>query len=148
MTRFCSRCGQPATKAIATTDFCDTCHHNFLQPLRDKHQPPTLHGTGKPIGPTNGPHTQLQCNQCNATWTGTPNEPCNYCAHQYQYALRWQAELTLTPPDIDPDDINRDNTLNEWGQRLRRAVQAEIITLQQAQHTWSKATQHAPHQPI
>lgn len=142
MTYTCSRCGQPATKAVATTDFCDPCHHNFLQPLRDKHNPATLHGTGKPIGPHNGPNTLLQCDQCHATWTGTPNQPCNYCAHQHAYMLRWQTTLTLTPPDTHPDDRNHHNQLIAWAKRLANAVETGLITQQQATNAIQKATRH------
>jgi hypothetical protein len=148
VTYHCSRCGQIATKAIGTTDFCDLCHHNFLQPLRDKHNPGTFYGRGQPVGPYDQHNTRLQCDQCNAEWTGTPGDPCNYCALQHAYAIQWQAEIILTPPDIDPDYNNRHTTQNKWGKRLRRAVEADIITLQQARNAWAKATTNGSAKPV
>lgn len=135
MTR-CARCPNNAERLAGTTPLCNTCHHNLTQPLRDKHQPGSFTGQGQPISPNNGPNTQLQCNQCHATWQGTPNEPCNYCQIEHHTALRIQHQLTLTPPD----NINNPTALEAWATRLANAVIAGIITEQEGQTAYNRAT--------
>lgn len=132
----CAHCQQPADQWIANTPLCNPCHHNFLQPLRNKHQQPGFNGRGQPISPHNGPNTRLQCNQCQATWQGTPQEPCQYCILEHHTALRLQHQLTLTPPD----NLDDPAALEAWAERLANATLAGIITEQEGRTAYKRAT--------
>jgi len=84
-------------------------------------------------------YTALQCDTCEATWVGPEGEPCEWCRTALEHLQQWQAELTLTPPDHDPDDRNRPDALKAWAQRLAVAVEAGLVTRQQAERAWKRA---------
>ena len=84
-------------------------------------------------------YTALECDQCEATWVGPDDEPCPWCQEAAEHQLQWQAELTLTPPDTDDDDQQRPHALEAWAQRLTIAINAGIITKQQALNAWERA---------
>lgn len=135
----CHKCAQPAVRSLGTQDWCHHCAEAFLAPLRAKHAPSTFGGVGIPTGTTIRGLHPLHCDQCSATWHGTPHEPCGYCAREHAIALRIQAELVLTAPD----DIT-DRSLNAWADRLVVAVDAGIVTQADADRTWKRAIDARP----
>lgn len=85
------------------------------------------------------PHERnLKCDVCGATWVGADGDPCTWCADALNRQAKWQAELLLQPPDIDPDDRNHDNVMLAWAQRLKRGVEAELVTQMQASNAWER----------
>ena len=101
-------------------------------------------GHGYPAGParTDWPegYYDLACDTCQASWVGPEGDPCEWCQTSLDHMRLWQAELTLTPPDTDPDDITRPDALKAWQNRLTVAITAGIITNQQAERAWDRAT--------
>jgi hypothetical protein len=83
---------------------------------------------------------ELQCDECDATWVGPIGEPCNWCATALDNMRRWQAEKVLEAPEVDPEDERYDGVMVAWGKRLRVAVEAGIITEQQARTAYERAT--------
>jgi hypothetical protein len=111
----------------------------------------TFDGTGQQTGPLRpdwGPNwADLQCDQCDATWTGPIGEPCHYCTLTIERMRRWQTQLTLKPPDIHPDDTRYPAALHAWGQRLHRAITAQLITHTQARNTYQREANRARRHP-
>jgi hypothetical protein len=109
--------------------------------------PNRLDGIGMQAGPLRpdwGPGwADLQCDRCDATWTGPLGEDCAWCANALERMVTWQAELTLIAPDIDPADERYDGAMEAWAERLAVAVDAEIITEAQADQAWQRAPQDA-----
>jgi len=107
--------------------------------------------TNQPVGmicgiarPEYGPAIyDLQCQICEATWSGIPGDPCWWCERSIEIQLEHQAELLLTPPDVDRDDINYEAKMRGWSERLARGVKAEIITEQQARNASRAADRRA-----
>jgi hypothetical protein len=100
--------------------------------------------TGIPCGlqrPEYGPAIQdLACNACGATWAGIVGEPCHWCQEGLERQQGYQAELLLRPPDVDPADANHDQRMEAWVERMIVGVDAELITRQQADRAWHRAT--------
>jgi hypothetical protein len=89
------------------------------------------------------PHSaewHLQCQICEATWVGIPGDPCWWCERSARAQIDYQIDLLLTPPDVDSDDVNNDDRMARWGERLARGVVAELITDKQAAAAWKRAT--------
>ena len=106
--------------------------------------PPHPHGIGHGQPTRHRPdHTptyyDLECDTCQATWVGPIYEACIWCETALEHQQAWQAELTLTPPDIDPDDEHYADTMRTWAQRLARAVESELVTRTQADAAWKRA---------
>lgn len=83
----------------------------------------------------------ITCDDCGAAWwphEGFPDE-CKWCTEALENQRRWQAELVLTPPDIDPQDATFDGVMQGWAERLAVAVEAELITRHQAETAWGRA---------
>ncbi len=79
-------------------------------------------------------HELVVCDTCGASWhTIDGDGTCNWCTTAEANQRRWQAELTLTPPNTDPDNPADDGALTAWAERLHRAVQTGLITNQQAE---------------
>lgn len=80
-------------------------------------------------------HAITVCDTCGATWETIDGDgTCNWCATADTNQRRWQAELTLHPPDdIDPDNPADDGALTGWAERLHRAVQTGLVTEHQAE---------------
>ncbi len=91
-------------------------------------------GRGAQAGPMRPDYghrwADLRCDQCGATWVGVIGEPCWWCRRSYEITLEHQAELVLTPPDLDPDlnDAARTAALEAWAERLAVAVKAGVIS--------------------
>ena len=145
----CAMCGKPATRSLLAVDYCTACAEAILEPIR-QHVITDEGGIGwgQQHGPTRpdwGPrYADLHCTKCDATWTGPIGEPCSWCTDSIDRMRQWQAEIVLTPPDTDPDDIRHPAAMAGWKQRLDVAIDAELITRHQAGHAWRRATVTTP----
>lgn len=79
------------------------------------------------------------CGECGATWHGYAEDECDWCAAAEERQRRWQAEMVLTAPDVDPEDIAFDGATRGWADRLAVAVEAELITREQAERAWRRS---------
>lgn len=86
---------------------------------------------------------ELTCDQCGAGWVGPIDEPCSYCWLTLERMRAWQAEIVLTAPDVDINDRRYADTVTAWGQRLHRAVDAQLITRAQARRTYEREVKRA-----
>lgn len=104
-------------------------------------------GIGQPCGlmrPEFGPGVcGLACAVCEATWAGFAGEACPWCTASAQRQQEHQAALVLQPPDTARDDTTHETRMLAWGQRMKRAVDAGIITTDQARRAWRRATRKA-----
>lgn len=80
----------------------------------------------------------LQCDQCDATWTGPIGETCGYCATNLTNMRQWQADKLLRPELPDPDDTRYVAAVTAWAQRLATAVKADLITRQHAETAYQR----------
>jgi hypothetical protein len=103
-------------------------------------RPEGFDGKGQQTGPLRADwgsgFADLGCDRCDATWVGPPAEPCPWCFDRYQDVHERQRLLVLEPPDNPSAYV-------EWGQRLKRAVEAGIITETDADHAWERARTQA-----
>jgi hypothetical protein len=106
---------------------------------------------------------ELECDVCQATWTGPIGEPCEYCHLWHQRALETQRQQLLYPDHLqtsagDPryDNLSCDesrqvwdatrgqrrgaDSIVAWTRRLADAVQAELITPRQAEQAMRRIT--------
>ena len=144
MTWPCNTCGAEGVRNLGTEGFCAT----HLTRLYATFDPSVwaLAGVGLVTGPPRpdvGPALHdLTCNACGATWAGIPGDPCGWCQTSAERQLEHQQQLTLTPPDVDPDDALWATRIMAWNERLDVAVTAGVITERQARTAWRKATNH------
>ena len=119
----CSTCNAPGVRNLGTDGYCAV----HLARLYGRFDPAVwqMDGIGLPGRSTNP--DDLQCRACGATWVGIPGEVCAWCARSLERLHEWQAQTVLTPPDVDPDDINYHNALVAWAKRLDVAVNAGIV---------------------
>jgi hypothetical protein len=68
-----------------------------------------------------------------------PASRCPWCVRRLRERDVHQRRLTLTAPDVDPDDARFDGVMRGWAGRLDRAVDAELITDSQAANAWRRA---------
>lgn len=99
-----------------------------------------MNGFGRQYGPLRldyGPEwSDLKCDQCGATWVGIIDEPCGWCDAALERMTRWQAELVIQRPDVDPEDSRYNTAMRAWAARMATAVTAGIITKRQADNAW------------
>jgi hypothetical protein len=125
----CTKCGADGVRNIGIEGWC--AHH--LEELYATFDRSVFAFAGVglqngPLRPDWGPHyANLACNACGATWTGVTGEPCGWCRRTHQRVLAHQAELVLTPPDVDRNDQRWEAAMDAWSGRLRVAVDAGII---------------------
>lgn len=137
----CSTCGEPGYKNIAAKGYC----RRHLAELFATFDPAAfgLIGVGVqagPMRPDHGPHdAELECVVCEARWVGELLDPCPYCARSVEKMLAWQAQLVLTPPDLEPTDVRYAAAARAWAERLARAVESGLIDAEQARRAWGKA---------
>lgn len=87
-----------------------------------------------PARPEYGPlEYDLTCCCCGASWTGIPGDPCGWCQRAMQIQVAHQADLLLTAPDIDPNDITYEARMSAWAERLAIGIDAGLITMRQAE---------------
>jgi hypothetical protein len=129
-------CGQPATRTLGATPYCDECAEQVLGPIRQKVAQRDGVGFGEQHGkrrPDWGfSYAELKCNMCGATWVGPLHERCSWCEDALDHMRAWQAEILLRPELPDRDDQRYDDAIQAWCGRLGRGIQAELITEQQA----------------
>ena len=120
----CDTCGQPGHRNIGARGYCA----NHLAELYATFDPSHFGviGYGLPDGPWQ------RCIRCGATWDGHIGQACRWCWSEYDSLLRLSVEAVLTPPDVDHDDKRHPDALAAWAKRLAVAVQAELITEQDA----------------
>lgn len=80
------------------------------------------------------------CETCGATWERDEGPECRWCRQAEENQRRWQAELVLEPPNVDPDDITYDGVMTGWAERLAVAVEAGLIDRRKAEAAWKRAT--------
>ncbi len=129
-------CGQPATRTLGARPYCDECAEQVLAPIRKKVAQRDGVGYGEQHGrrrPDWGySYADLKCNLCGATWVGPIYERCTWCEDALDRMRQWQAEMLLDPDLPDPDDARYKAACGAWAQRLGRAVNSELVTVQQA----------------
>jgi hypothetical protein len=109
-----------------------------------------------PLRPDYGPEwAELRCDTCNAGWTGIPGDPCQWCQTSLQRLIADTRTDLLDPPwltvthgprydelcddsklvwDRTRDQVRGDGSAVTWAGRLRRAVEAGLITQSEADH--------------
>ncbi len=136
----CHRCGLPGYRNVGSRGYCVTHYEALVRTF--KPETFALNGIGLTAGclrPDYGEHyAELECIACAATWIGLPADPCPWCARRRANRDRWQAELVLTTPDVEPTDITRDARLQAWAERMARAVTAGLIDEREARAAWHR----------
>lgn len=84
----------------------------------------------------------LTCDTCGATWVGPVGEACGWCDMAEERQRQWQAEVLLSTELPDPEASNFADAARGWGRRLKRAIDAELITTEQAQRAWQRSVPH------
>lgn len=128
----CDTCGAPGVRSFGTRSACAAHAAEFYRRL------PGHVWCGVGIGlPTHAVDedgfADLACVLCAATWRGAVFDVCGWCAKALADLREWQAELTLTPPDVETDDCSYEGVMAAWGERLARAVLAGVVTRGQAE---------------
>lgn len=139
----CCKCDAPGIRNLGTQGWCPV----HLEQLYAGFDPSVFAFNGKgiqtgPLRPDWGPlYAELTCNACGAGWVGPVGESCTWCAEAFLRTVAWQAEQTLTPPDVDPDDVRRKEALIAWSDRLWVAVEAGIVGQDLAERTLAREVQ-------
>jgi hypothetical protein len=120
----CDTCHQPGYRNVGMVGYCADHLAELYAAFDSSHF--GVIGYGLPDGPWQ------RCIRCGATWEGHIGQQCRWCWTEYDSLLRLSVEAVLTPPDIDRDDKRHPDALAAWAKRLAVAVQAELITEQDA----------------
>lgn len=140
----CSTCGAHGVKDLGIRGYCGL----HLAQLYARFAPETFDGIGVGIPADNAEldqhlETLLTCNVCEATWYGRPVTDCTWCLDAVARMVEWQADLTLTRPDIDAADERYTAAMEGWADRLEVAVEAGIVSPSQAEQAWGRAWRRA-----
>jgi hypothetical protein len=131
----CSECGAAGVLNLGTSGHCTTHASELLRTF----DPSSFQMRGRwvQVGcsrPDHGPSfAECECPCCGATAVALVGSPCAYCELSLERMARWQADKLLTPPDDHRPEI-----LKAWAKRLAVAVQAEIITADEARSAWHR----------
>lgn len=132
----CHKCGNPGAKNLGTQGWCST----HLAQLYATFDPAIWRldgGIGLPNGqqrPEIGPAMEdLECCACGARWVGTAGEQCTWCMRARLATITHQARLALAPPNT-----TEELALKAWNARMRTAIDAGIITKDQARQAWKR----------
>lgn len=141
----CTRCPTDATATIGVEHYCSEHHAAILDPIRARVITPIdTEGHGHQTGPLRPDWGQgwadLTCTTCQATWTGPIGEPCHWCQQANDLMIAHHVEAVLTPPETDPHDTNRRASLAAWLDRMMVARNAGLITRDEAERAWQRAT--------
>ena len=140
----CSTCGAPGFRNVFAFGYCASHLSELYRSFSAEVW--AMRGVGVQAGPRRpdrGPeYVELECVACGAGWVGALFERCGWCAQALERMQNWQAQLALTPPDVDPDDRSLAERMDAWAQRMATAVQAEIITEDQARAAWNREVRH------
>lgn len=134
----CWRCAQPSVQHLLHRGYCAACWTTFVE---EHISPEHLPATGLLVSsvPTVNGLAPCRCARCGATCTDAPGTSCAWCCWSLVDQQRHQAELVLTAPDIDVDDVRYEPMMRGWADRLRTAVDAELVTKADARTTWQRA---------
>ncbi len=140
----CSTCGAPGFRNVFTSGYCAAhlgeLYKSFSPAVWKLQGVGVREGTRRPdIGPE---YAELRCVACGAGWIGALFERCGWCVEALERTTRWQAQKSLTPPDVDPDDRSLPARYDAWAERLAVAVQAGTLTEQQARAAWDREVRH------
>lgn len=133
----CHKCTAPGVRNLGSQGWCAA----HLEQLYSTFSPDVF-----AVGVQDGPerpdwgagYADLRCNACAATWVGIAGDPCEWCRRARQRQLEYQAELVLTPPDVDPGDERSEAMHAGWAHRLAVAVAAGIVTDAAARRAWDR----------
>ncbi len=139
----CSSCGADPLHPAGTGWLCAACFDRILGDARARYIADNggvgimrHHGV---MRPDHGPHfAECRCSACGATAVVVIGEPCAWCEWAIERQRQWQAQLVLRPPDTELTDPRRSDALQAWAERLARAVDAELVTRQQARAAWDR----------
>jgi hypothetical protein len=126
-------CGVTAVRTLGTIAYCAECVEAILRPL--------MASRGIPVQPRVDWGDQwfdVQCRTCETTWVGTDGEACAYCARRMDDTVVDQAALVLAPPDTTTVEA-----MTAWRERLKRAVDARVVTETQARYAFERAQKDA-----
>lgn len=137
--RPCSTCGAPGVLDLGTSGLCTTHASERLRSF----DPAVWSMNGRwlqsgRLRPDFGPgFADCECPACGATAVALVGSACGYCDLARERLAGWQAALTLAPPEIDRDDRRRAGVLRGWAERLAVAVEAGIVTDDEARRAWA-----------
>ena len=130
----CHICAAPGYRNLGAQGHCAWHYAEVIAAIPPEHH--QYRGIGLP-GRTGQPD-DLTCQACGATWVGPVGESCRWCAHNLHNLQRYQAELTLTPPDIDPHDERWGDRMNAWVDQITRAIDVGLVTKRDAERVVSR----------
>jgi hypothetical protein len=133
----CRTCAATATRTIGTGTYCDRCADELLAPIRAR---VIVDESGAGVGQQTGPlrpdygdqWADLTCTTCDAEWTGPIGEPCAWCLHRAVRLVELQRRLLVHPELPEPGHRGHSAAVDAWHERLARAVQAGVITIDDA----------------
>jgi hypothetical protein len=150
----CSACGAPGVKNLGRRGYCIRHLCAFVAKLPLK----TFGGVGVGV-PTPSDAELLACNLCSATWYGPALEHCPWCERAVETMLDDHRKRLLHPDwaesqgdrydELSPVDkavwdrtrgISRGaGSVEAWTKRLLEAVDADIITVDEARQALERA---------
>lgn len=136
----CTTCGAPGVRNVGTDGHCAEHLAALVAKFDAAHFGPI--GYGLPHVTDLGTEC-VRCVRCEATWDGHVFQSCHYCSVDLESMRRHQADMVLEAPDVDPDDITYQSRMSAWAKRLRNAVDAELITEQDAVRAMDRASRKA-----
>ena len=142
----CTTCGAVGVRNVGTRGYCATHISDLYRSFAPQVWTVGIGVLAGVARPEHGPEFhELACVACDATWVGPLFESCWWCERALAVQQDAQAVLALTAPDCDPADARWAGAMEAWRGRLRRAVEAELITATQAERAWdrTRGTQRA-----
>ena len=133
----CDNCASPAYR-------CQLCHRHWLEQI-SKFQPEAfgLEGVLLQDGSLRPDYGEgwadCRCAGCGATVSALVGSACPWCRAKREQLADHQAEILLTPPEIDVDDRHYDKVMVAWSERVARGCEADIITIHEARRVLTRA---------
>ena len=128
MTRRCP-CGQSALAEFGTRSYCVEHLSDLLRAFASASF--GLLGRAVVLGAPRPDHGasahDVECTICEADWVGRPGSLCPWCCSKYLHALDRSAHLLLHPALPVEGDPRRAAALARWGERIREAVDLDIV---------------------
>jgi hypothetical protein len=125
------KCGTVAVRTLGTIAYCGDCVEAILRPLM------ASRGVAIAPYPEYGPGWyELKCRTCEAGWVGIDGDACSWCAIREAATVVDQGAVVTQPPDNRTPEA-----LTAWRGRLKRAVEAGVITEMQARYAFERAQQ-------
>ena len=136
----CYRCGSVGVRNVGARGYCGT----HLAELLDSFDPIIWQANGIGLArgrmrPDLGPSiADLTCTACRAGWAAVPGTPCLFCRDERERLVRFQRQMLLTAPADEPTE----SAFMAWRHHLRLAVDAGLLTRDEASAAWRKAVKH------